>query len=86
MPHRTLKSKFLRTSFVVGFPILLAIVIIFGSLVLFASNEQREETKEATGIDFQKSAGEMLILLAITFAILFIGFLLIIPGIIRKRR
>ncbi|MFQ5977491.1 MAG: hypothetical protein ACE5OZ_05095 [Candidatus Heimdallarchaeota archaeon] len=86
MPIRSLKVKLIRQGFIIGFPALIAISLYFGALVMLSDEEGRERTKEATGIDFNESASQMIILLGISFAILFVAFLWIVPGLIRKRR
>lgn len=86
MAARSTKRKLIRRGFVIAFPALIAVVLIFGSLALLDDDKSNERTKEATGIDFNEAAAQMIILLAISFAILFAAFILIVSGFIRKPR
>lgn len=86
MPTRSFKARLIRQGFIIGFPALLAISLYFGASLMLEDEEDRERTKKATGIDFNESAAQMIILLGISFAILFVAFLWIIPGMIRKQR
>ncbi len=86
MPTKSLKSRTLRQSFVVFFPIIIAIIIVLGVAFFTEESETQEEAKEVTGIDARDSTMQMVFLLAIAFAITFTAFLLLIPGLIRKRR
>jgi hypothetical protein len=76
----------MRRGFIVAFPLLLAIVLIFGSLALLEDDESNQRTKEATGIDINESVAQMIILLAIAFAILFAAFILVVSGFMRSQR
>ncbi|MFW9916465.1 MAG: hypothetical protein ACFFGZ_12740 [Candidatus Thorarchaeota archaeon] len=86
MPTRSITRKFLQRGFIIAFPALIAVVLIFGSLALLGDDEANERTKEATGIDFNEAAAQMIILLAVAFAVLFAAFILIVSGFMRTRR
>jgi hypothetical protein len=86
MTTRSTTRKLVRRGFIIAFPVLIAVVLIFGSLVLLEDDEANERTKEATGIDFNEAAAQMIILLAIAFAVLFAAFILVVSGFMRTHR
>ncbi|MHA2273050.1 MAG: hypothetical protein ACXACI_14390 [Candidatus Hodarchaeales archaeon] len=86
MTARSTTRRLMRRGFIVAFPLLLAIVLIFGSLALLEDDESNQRTKEATGIDINESVAQMIILLAIAFAILFAAFILVVSGFMRSQR
>jgi len=86
MPARSLKARTVRNAFIIGFPLVMALILLFGAFVLLEDEEARERSKEATGIDFNESAAQMIALLAISFAILCVAFILIVKGLMRTQR